>query len=64
MPPWVKIKFNIGAQLIKIYSEDTWLFMDFRTRNLLKAIPSPATQKLISKKKKKKKTHNLILLEF
>ena len=37
--------------------------MDFSTRNLLKAIPSPATQKLISKKEKKKK-NNLILLEF
>ena len=34
--PWVIIKFNIGAQLKYKYYEETWLFVDFGTRNLLR----------------------------
>ena len=62
MPPWVKIKFNIGAQFIKIDSEDTWLFMDFSKRNLLKAIPSRATQTDFKKEKENTQSHSTRIL--
>ena len=45
------------GQLKHKYSKETWLFMEFGTSNLFKAIPRPATQIFFFLKEKKKYTH-------